>query len=340
MKYVTFTTKHHDGFCLFDTQTTDYKVTAPECPFHTNPRANVVREVFDTFRAHDFAISCYFSKSDWHHPAYWDPALPAPNRNPNYNTLEHPEKWGQFRQFVYDQIEELMTGYGHMDVLWLDGGQVRPPRQDIRMDRIAEMARRHQPGLIIADRTVGGAFENVLTPEQEIPDVPLGHAWESCLTMGTSWAHKPNDTYKPTRNLIRMLIDIVAKDGNLLLNIGPDADGRFPEETLVRLREIGDWMQINGEAIYGTRAIAPYQDGDVRFTSTADNVYGLLLSQGDDAPKPTKVTLTTLRPAPGAPVMLLGHDKPLEWHTTSAGVEITLPAQLPCEHAWVVKFGR
>jgi alpha-L-fucosidase len=337
MKYVAFTTKHHDGFCLFDTQTTDYKSTAPECPFHTHPQADAVRAVFDAFRARDFAISCYFSKSDWHHPSYWDPALPAPDRNPNYDTLAHPEKWAQFQEFVYRQIEELMTGYGPIATLWLDGGQVRPPLQDIRMDRIAAMGREHQPGLIVADRTVGGFFENILTPEQEIPDAPLGHPWESCLTMGTSWAYKPNDTYKSTQSLIHMLLEIVAKDGNFLLNVGPTPDGQIPPEQLQRLREIGDWMAVNAEAIHGTRAVAPYAEGNVRFTSKGETVYAAVLA--DEAGDfPASITLTALQPTAGRTVSLLGVEQPLAWRVTPAGAEITLPAARPCAHALVLAF--
>jgi alpha-L-fucosidase len=337
MKYVAFTTKHHDGFCMFDTATTDYKVTAPDCPFHDDPRANIVKHVFDAFRAKGFEISCYFSKSDWHHPSYWDPARPAPDRNPNYNTAAEPERWEQFADFVYAQIEELMTGYGPIAALWLDGGQVRPPKQDIHMDRIAAMGRRHQPGLIVADRTVGGEFENILTPEQEIPDEPMGHTWESCLTMGDSWAYKPNDRYKSARTLIHMLVDIVAKDGNFLLNVGPTPEGVIPPEQLALLKEIGDWMAVNGESIYGTRAIAPYKEGRVCFTQKAGAAYALILSDEQNQP-PATVTLSGLQPAPGATVTMLGVDVPLAWTHTPAGAEVTLPAELPCNYVWVLKF--
>ncbi len=127
MRYVAFTTKHHDGFCMFDTRTTDFKVTAPECPFHSNPRANITRHVFEAFRQCGLAIDCYFSKSDWKSPYYWDPAFPAHDRNPNYDTHARPEHWAKFVEFTYRQIEELLSEYGPVDALWLDGGQVRPP---------------------------------------------------------------------------------------------------------------------------------------------------------------------------------------------------------------------
>jgi len=339
MQYVTFTTKHHDGFCMFDTRTTDYRVTHPSCPFHSDQRANITKEVFDAFRARGFGISCYFSKSDWHCPYYWDPDLPAHDRHPNYDTHEHPERWAKFVEFVHRQVEELMTEYGHMDVLWLDGGQVRPPHQDIQMARLAEMARSHQPGLIVVDRTVGGPYENVLTPEQTIPDAPLGHPWESCLTMGNGWSYRPDDDYKSARTLIHMLIDIVAKDGNFLLNVGATPRGTFPPEALERLREIGDWMAVNAEAIHGSRAVAPHKEGNVCYTKKGDSIYAFVLApEGEDRP-PATVTLAGQCPAPGSDVFLLGSEKPLAWKALDGRVEITLPVEnLPCEHAWVLKL--
>lgn len=147
----------------------------------------------------------------------------------------------------------MITGYGPIDILWLDGGQVRPPEQDIDMPRLAAMARRHQPGLIVVDRTVGGRYENYRTPEQEVPERPLKCVWESCLTMGDQWSYKPFDKYKSTRTLIHLLVNIVSKGGNFLLNVGPDADGQFPPTALARLDEIGRWMRVNSAAIYGTR---------------------------------------------------------------------------------------
>ena len=339
MKYVAFTTKHHDGFCMWDTHTTDYRITGPDCPFHTHPRADVVRAVFDVFRARDFGLWCYFSKSDWHSPYYWDPAQPAPDRNPNYDTLAQPERWAQFQQYAYDQIEELLSRYGRVDCLWLDGGQVQPPLQGIHMERIAEMGRRHQPGLIVADRTVGGVYENLLTPEQLIPDRPLGVPWESCLTMGDSWSFRPNDNYKSTRTLIHLLIDIVAKGGNLLLNVGPTPTGVFLAEPLQRLEEIGDWMAINGEAIYGTRPIAPHKQGRVCFTCKGDNAYALVLAEEGETEAPKQVRLTGLRPALGTPVYLMGRTPQLAWQAEGEAAVIDLPeGPPPCQHAWVLRF--
>lgn len=189
MKYVVFTTKHHDGFCMFDSKLTDYKITSEECPFHAHSKANITRAIFDAFRQEDFLIGAYFSKPDWSSQYYWWNYYATPDRHVNYDPAKFPERWQKFKDFTYRQIEELMTGYGNIDILWLDGAWVRPidnmPKefedwakkknynQDIDMATIANMAREHQPGLIVVDRWVSGEFENYLTPEQKIPDQPL-----------------------------------------------------------------------------------------------------------------------------------------------------------------------
>ena len=140
------------------------------------------------------------------------------------------------------------------------------------------MARRHQPGLIVVDRTVGGPYENYRTPEQEVPDKALPYVWESCLTMGDQWSYKPDDKYKSTRTLIHLLVDIVSKGGNFLLNVGPDADGQFPPTAQQRLQEIGRWMRVNSAAIYGTRSIAPYKEGRVCWTRKDHTIYLIVLA--------------------------------------------------------------
>ena len=324
MRYAVFTTKHHDGFCMFDTRQTDYRITAPDCPF-SGTGVDVTRAVFDAFRARAFGIGAYYSKSDWHHADYWDPTRPTPDRNPNYDTAREPAKWARFAEFVYRQIEELVSGYGPVDILWLDGGQVRPPNQDIKMDRIAAMARSHQRGLIIADRTVGGRHENYLTPEQEVPDQPLAHPWESCVTMGSGWSYRPDDDYKPARELIRLLVDVVAKGGNLLLNVGPSPAGELPRDALARLREIGEWMAVNGEAIHGTRAVPPYRTGDWAFTRRGPTLYAIYLPPADLAVLPRCLDLPQFRPSPGTELRLLGADVAPSWRPTDSGLRLDLP---------------
>ncbi len=338
MKYVNFTTKHHDGFCMWDTRTTDYRVTHPSCPFHSNPRADIVDAVFSAFRARGLAISCYFSKSDWHSPYYWSPDAPARTRNPNYDTSAHPERWDQFVRYTHRQVEELMTRYGRIDVLWLDGGQVRPPHQDIRMAQLAEMARQHQPGLIIADRTVGNEYEDFVTPEQLIPDEPLAVPWESCMTMGDHWKYVPCDRYKTIDHLLRMLVEVVAKGGNLLLGVGPTPQGTLPEEALKRLRQIGDWLTINAEAIYKTHPVPPYHEGEIFFTSRGEWTYAI----GFGPRMPEEISLRALQPWSDSPVFLLGRDRPLRWRRDGNVARVSLNGPLgrtPLPRGpWVLKF--
>jgi len=343
MKYFVFTTKHHDGFCMFDTHLTDYRITAPDCPFHTNPRADIAKEVFEAFRKEGFGIGVYFSKADWHSPYYWNPDAPAHTRNPNYDTLQNPKRWSKFVEFVHGQIEELMTGYGHVDILWLDAGQVRPPRQDIQMDRLASMARKHQPQLIVVDRTVGGEHENYRTPEQKVPDEPLPYVWETCMTMSNQWSYKPNDKYKSTHRLIHLLVDIVAKGGNFLLNIGPNPDGELPAVALSRLKELGDWMKINGEAIYGSRPISPYKDGQIAFTRHGETAYAIHLTEKEQDGLPEKISFSGLKPEPGSSINMLGVENALQWQTDDSGkTVIEIPESImqspPCDHAFVLRF--
>ena len=175
VKYVMVMAKHHDGFCMWDTSTTDYKITSKRSPYHTNRRADVVKEMSAAFRREGLSTGIYFSKADWNRPNYWSPDLgPGSGQGPNFNPHDRPEQWKRFKEFTWKQIEELMTGYGPQDVLWLDGGAVRPPNADIDMNGMAAMARTHQSGLIVVDRTVHGVNENYITPEGVIPDHYLG----------------------------------------------------------------------------------------------------------------------------------------------------------------------
>ena len=296
MKYMVFTTKHHDGFCLFDSRETDYTTMGPLCPAHRD----FTRELVDAFRSEGLWTGLYFSKPDWHNDDYWAHEWATPDRNVNYDIAAHPDRWKRFKDFTYNQIYELTHNYGDIDILWLDGGWIRPEWsltdetrewlgcygriQDIDMPRIAKMARDDNPDLIIVDRSVGGRYENYKTPEQQIPGELLPYPWETCMSMGDSWSFVENDNYKSTKQLIHMLVDIVAKGGNYLLNVGPDEDGQIPEVAVERLKEIGEWLKVNGQAIYNTRPLYPYAKGDKRYTQSKDGKFQYEITLTDEAP--------------------------------------------------------
>jgi alpha-L-fucosidase len=364
MRYVVFTTKHHDGFCMFDSKTTDYEITSLQCPFHTDPHANVAEKIFNAFRNGDFMIGAYFSKPDWHCPYYWWPDFATPDRNPNYNIKRYPERWRQFVEYTHTQIDELVTQYGNIDILWLDGEWVRkkadqeiiqeklsadypvfPQSQDIDMPQIVKNAREKQPGLIVVDRAVSGPYQDYLTPENTVPDKPLPYPWETCMPMGTSWSYVPNDEYKSVHKLIGLLVDIVSKGGNFLLNIGPSPEGEWSQDAYDRLRGIGAWMKINSEAIYDTHPVAPYKQGRVRLTQLADgSTYAIYLAEKNEKEPPQKIWMTGIRPANGAKVTMLGSRGEAKWQSVGKGFEALVPKEFqrhpPCENAWVLKISR
>ncbi len=270
MKYLIFTTKHHDGFCMWDTKFSDYRITAESCPFHTHRYADICGHLFEAFRRKGFGIATYFSKADWHVDSYWSTDHERgsyQSRNCSYDPLEKPEIWEQFVQFTHNQILELAREYGHIDIMWFDAGWVAAyNKQDIRLGEVIEKIRKFQPGLLSADRTIGGPYENYVTPEQTVPEQPLRIPWESCITLGRGFSYSYDDDYKKPKEVIHLLVHIVAKGGNLALNVAPQPDGRLPQGALSTLEQLGAWLNIYGEAIYGTRVCAPYQSGDFSFT--------------------------------------------------------------------------
>jgi len=344
MRYVVFTTKHHDGFCMFDTRTTDYKVTDKGCPFGADKRSNIAKGIFDAFRKEGLWTGAYFSKPDWHSEDYWWPNFATPDRNVNYKISRYPDRWRKFVQFTHAQINELMSDYGSMDILWLDGGWVAKGNQgqDVQMDELVVKARAKQPGLIVVDRAVPGIHQNYLTPENQVPDHFLPYPWESCIIAGGGWAWTPNAQYLSPRKAVQMLVDIVAKGGNLLLNIGPGPDGAWDPGAYELLAGIGKWIKANSEAIYGTRAVAPYKQGNLAYTKGKDGpLYAIYLPGENERQIPATITLKGLPVAPNSRITLLGGNTPLDYQIVSDGCVVTVPPAVAtnpyCEHAWVLK---
>ena len=333
-KYLIFTTKHYDGFCMFDTKLTDYKVT--NTPYKNGKYSNVVYHVFDAFRQKGFMIGAYFSKPDFHHPDYWDPFWATPDRNPNYDLKKYPEKWERFKKFTAGQIDELMSAYGPIDILWLDGGQVRPPKYDIGLNEIVDNVRKKQPGLLAVDRTVPRRNENCQTPEQSIPKEQLPNPWESCLTLGKAWGWAPNTVYKSSAWVINSLAEITAKGGCLALNVGPTPQGTIEEGAVKVLKEVGTWLRQNGEAIYATRTTANYHCGNVWFTANKDGktLYAIYaLPEGEELP----ATIEWEGNIPQGKMTLLQNGKSVKYSCQGGKVTVTLPRGLKDE-ALAFKF--
>ena len=341
MEYVVFTTKHHDGFNMYDTHQSDYKITGKECPFSTNPKANVTKEIFDAFRKENFMIGAYYSTSDWHNNDFWWNYFPPKDRTMNYSPEKYPEKWEHYNQFIYKQLEELSTAYGKMDLFWFDLNNISKEKK-VEWEPIASMLRRNQPGVMMVVRGSKGKYENYRTPEQEVPEKVLDYPWETCMTMGDSWSYKPHDNYKSAYQLVQLLVKIVSRGGNFLLNIGPGPEGDFDPVAYERLKEIGGWMKINSEAIYGTKPVKPYQETKIAFTKKRNSVYAFYLPDEDEKTIPAKVFISSFQPVDGSKLYLLGYEKPLNWEKTGKGMLIHIPASLQkrpiCQFAWTFKI--
>jgi alpha-L-fucosidase len=248
-----------------------------------------------------------------------------------------------------------MTDYGNMDILWLDGGWVekssaktinnwyeeqlknntngylkhRMVNQDIRMDELVEKVRIKQPGLIVVDRAVYGKNQNYLTPENRVPAKELPYPWESCIISGGGWSHTRDAKYMSGREGIQLLVDIVAKGGNLLLNIAPTPEGEWQAGAYNLLQEYGVWMKINSEAIYNSKPLAPYKEGNICMTQQTNGTkYFLYLCKEGETTIPTEITIESHTPTKGAKVVLLGSNQNLNWSKVNNGFKITIPENL------------
>ena len=326
MKYMIFTTKHHDGFCMFDTKYTDFSIA--HGPFGKDPRHNIAKEVFNAYRNKGFMIGCYFSKPDWHSKWFWNPYYATPNRRINYKKQQHPDWWQNYRKFTQNQLYELTTDYGNIDILWLDGGWITG--DEIGLDTILVDARKRNPGMISVDRTIRGKNENYQTPEQGIPAKQLDIPWESCITLSHAWGWTPNAKFKSPNKVIGILSEIVAKGGCLALGVGPKADGTIQPEVVNTLLRIGSWLNKNGQAIYSTVNAAHYNDGKVWFTADKNGktLYAIYaLEDGEKTPK----TITWTENKPKGKLILLQNGKSVKYTVKGNQVTVTLPSGLKNE---------
>mgnify|MGYP003484010923 FL=1 len=326
MKYMIFTTKHHDGFCMFDTKYTDFSIA--HGPFGKDPRHNIAKEVFNAYRNKGFMIGCYFSKPDWHSKWFWNPYYATPNRRINYKKQQHPDWWQNYRKFTQNQLNELTTDYGNIDILWLDGGWITG--EEIGLDTILVNARKRNPGMISVDRTIRGKNENYQTPEQGIPAKQLDIPWESCITLSHAWGWTPNAKFKSPNKVIGILSEIVAKGGCLALGVGPKADGTLQPEVVKNLLQIGNWLNKNGQAIYSTVNAAHYNDGKVWFTADKNGktLYAIYaLEDGEKTPK----TITWTENKPKGKLILLQNGKSVKYTIKGNQVTVTLPSGLKNE---------
>jgi alpha-L-fucosidase len=232
MRYAVLVTRHHDGFCLWDTATTGFKAT------DTPAGRDLVAEWVDAFRAEGLRVGLYYSLLDWRVPAYW--------RGSHHD----PDGWAAFREMVHAQVRELLTGYGAVSVLWYDGFWPWPG-DAWGAAELAAMARDLQPGILINDRSgVPGDFS---TPEQAISVLPPFGRWEACMTTAAYWGwHAGDHQWKTPAEIVRSLVACAAGGGNLLLNVGPDPEGAMPVPAAELLEAVGAWLAANGASIYGT----------------------------------------------------------------------------------------
>jgi alpha-L-fucosidase len=287
MKYVVLTTKHHEGFCLWDSQLTDYK--APNTP----AGRDLLRPFVDAFRAEGLRIGFYYSLIDWHHPEFPVDFLHPRRYDAEFREAEKDRDVAVYREYLHGQTRELLTQYGDIDIIWFDfsySGRDRAEqpglewsagtgkgKEDWGSEELLAMVRELQPGIIVNDRLeVGG---DITTPEQYQPREWLRKegeptVWEACQTLNGSWGYdRDNQDWKPVDMLVRMLVDSVSKGGNVLLNVGPNARGEFEPQAVDRLEGIAEWMRLHSRSIYGCTASEFEAPVDCRFTQNGNRLY-------------------------------------------------------------------
>ncbi|MBP0903863.1 alpha-L-fucosidase [Mariniflexile gromovii] len=342
MKYIVITSKHHEGFSLWDSKVTKYDV------MDTSPfKRDIIKELSEACKKQGIVFCFYYSIVDWHHPQAQG------NLYPNYNISQHddpsvvnPEFPKYYENYMKPQVGELLKNYGDIGVVWFDGDWISDYTTEMGKD-LYKFIRDIQPNTIVNNRVdkgrtgMDGMNNNpgefagdFGTPEQEIPDTGIDTDWEACMTMNGTWGYKPADNnWKSSEDLIEKLVDIVSKGGNFLLNIGPDGYGRFPSESIRRLDAMGQWTKKNGEAIYGASA-SPYEKPKWgRYTKKDGVLYAHVFDWPKDGllklHKDIKFKKVTLLTNPGVELKALG---------TSSDVLVEVPMLAPDNPVTVVKI--
>jgi alpha-L-fucosidase len=359
MRYVVFTAKHHDGFAMYDSLCDAFNIVR-----HTRFKRDPLRELSDACKRHGLRFEIYYSLGrDWH-----DPDVPTlwPTKGARSNAWDFPNEDAKdferyFSRKVMPQMRELLTGYGTVDIMWFDTPEMITAEQS---RRLRVLINHHQPACIVNDRIAHG-FGDYETTEQQFPSAIKTGPWEACITMSRNWCYSRHDhQWKSAELLVRHLADVVAKGGNLLLNVNPKPDGTFPAEATERLAAIGEWLRVNGEAITGTHVwhelgesleelvpVAVAQEGldtikdetskslapDLRYTAKADALYLIARSWREES-----ITTRTVAEAPRKVrvngVQVLGSDEPTPWKTDGDGLHLRLPLNRPAGlPLWVVK---
>jgi alpha-L-fucosidase len=290
MKYLVFTSKHHDGFSMFDSKLTDYKIT--NSPF----KRDVVKELADACHKARLRVGFYYSPPDWHHP--------------DYRTENHD----RYIKFLHGQLREICTNYGRIDIVWFDG--LGGSAKDWDSENLFKMIRKLQPHVIINNRA--GLPGDHDTPEQRIGKFQNDRAWETCMTIGRQWAWKPNDDIKSLKQCIHTLVRAVGGDGNLLFNVGPMPTGEIEPRQVQRLKEMGDWLDKYGQSIYATRGGPFKTTASLASTHKGSTIYVHILSWPGDT-----VTLPSIDKKIIASSLLTGGE--VEVKQNDEAIEISVP---------------
>jgi alpha-L-fucosidase len=301
VKYIVLTTKHHDGFCLWDTKQTDYNIM--NSPF----KRDVVKELAAACKKQGIAFGTYYSVCDWHHPDF-------PLGSPGGRSRKPDPNLDRYEQYLCKQVEELIRNYGPLFTLWFDVPQEFNAE---RGRRVIKWVRSLQPGIVINNRTgAGGDFD---TPEQKIGGFNMSRPWETCMTICRQWAWKPADNMKSLKDCLQTLVRTAGGDGNLLFNVGPMPTGEIEPRQVERLKEMGAWLAKYGPSVYGTRG-GPFKPGSYGVSTRKDKtVYLHVMSWAGDA-----VTLPAIPAKIVRSSALTGGS--LTVKQTDAGIEVSLPA--------------